>query len=157
NHSPSPCRGWKEIVMAPPTTTSAGQSLAQAGSDFGSLILGVGNAVAQTQLQLTQTSTNTASALANTLVDVIAVEETIFDDAGNVQSAQSFQQKLPLIDFIDPVFYQWTQVRLQGMFFINEVAAASQATTSTATSSSNSEQHGLLVIFGGGQTGTKFS
>ena len=143
--------------MAPTFGSNAGKSTTSAGLDFGKMIEGVGNAVAKTQLQLTQTSTDSASALANTLVDVIAVEETIFDDSGNVQSAQSFQQKLPLIDFIDPVFYQWTQVRLQGMFFINEVATASQATTSTFDSKDTSGQHGLLVILGGGQSGVQFS
>lgn len=141
----------------PDFTTNAGTDLAKAGLDFGSLIQGVGSAVAQTQLQLTQTSADSASTLANTLVDVIAVQETIYDDAGNVQGEQSFVQKLPLIDFIDPVFYQWTQVRLQGMFFVNEVASASDAKTSTSVKTKNSEQHGLLVILGGGQTGSQFS
>ena len=57
----------------PSFNTNAGTDLAAAGSDFGSLILGVGNAVAATQLQLTQTSVDSTSALASTIVDVIAV------------------------------------------------------------------------------------
>ena len=136
----------------PTFSTNAGASLAAAGSDFGTLILGVGNAVAQTQLQLTQTSVASTSALAQTIVDVIAVQETIYDDNGNVSSAQSFTQKLPLIDFIDPVFYQWTYVRLQGLFNISEIATASSASGEAATATSSSGQAGLLLIFGGGQT-----
>lgn len=137
--------------------TNAGQALGQAGSDFGKLIQGVGNAVATTQQKLAQTSANTISALSKTLVDVSAVQETFFDDDGNVSGAETFTQRLPLIDFVDPVVYQWSQVRMQGMFFISEVASKSNATSSTFTSSDNSGQHGLFVFLGGGQTGTRFS
>jgi hypothetical protein len=136
----------------PTFTTNAGNSLAAAGSDFGTLIKGVGNAVAQTQVDLTKTSVDSTSALASTIVDVIAVQETTYDDNGNIAESKAFTQKLPLIDFIDPVFYQWTQVRLQGRFLISEIATAANATSSRFTSKDNSQQHGLFVILGGGQT-----
>jgi hypothetical protein len=136
--------------------TNLGADLTAAGSDFGQLILGVGNAVAATQMQLTTTSAATAKALANAKVNVIAVQETIYDDQGNITDAKSFSRILPLIDFIDPVFYQWTQVRLQGQFFVSELASSSNAETKTFSSQDNSGQHGLLIILGGGQTGTGF-
>jgi hypothetical protein len=136
--------------------TNLGADLSAAGSDFGSLILGVGNAVAATQMQLTTTSAATASALANAKVNVIAVQETIFDDSGNITDAKSFSEILPLIDFIDPVFYQWTQVRLQGQFFVSELAGSSSSATHTFSDQNSSGQHGLFVILGGGQTTTGF-
>src|ERR1035437_667585 len=81
------------------TNTNLGADLSAAGTDFGNLIQGVGNAVAATQMQLTTTSAATASALANAKVNVIAVQETIYDDQGNITDAKSFTQLLPLIDF----------------------------------------------------------
>jgi hypothetical protein len=137
--------------------TDLGDALSSAGSDFGSLIKGVGNAVAQTQLRLAKTSAKAAKALANTVVDVIAVQETTYDDAGNIQGSQSYTQRLPMIDFIDPAFYQWSQVRLQGMFMVSEVASASKAHSTSHSSFDNSSQHGLFVFLGGGQTGVRFS
>jgi len=136
----------------PGLTTDVGAALAAAGSDFGSLIVGVGNAVATTQALLTKTSADTTSALANTSVNVIAVQETIYDDNGTPTDSKTFVQNLPLIDFIDPVFYQWTNVRLQGQFFINEIATADTAEFKTHSSSDTSGQAGLLLFFGGGRT-----
>lgn len=102
-----------------------------AGLAFGDLVRASGDAVANTQRQLNDTSATSASALATTKVDVIAVQEKVFDDLGNLDSVQTFTRKLPLVNFIDPVFYEWTSVRLQGEFFAREF-------TSEATSSSNS-------------------
>ena len=138
------------------TNTNLGADLSAAGTDFGNLIQGVGNAVAATQMQLTETSAATASALANAKVNVIAVQETVYDDQGNITDAKSFTQLLPLIDFIDPVFYQWTQVRLQGQFFVSEFASSASSETQTFSDDNHSGQHGLFVIFGGGQTATGF-
>lgn len=142
---------------APPFNTNLGQDLTSAGSDFGNLILGVGNAVAATQQKLTETSAATASTLAKTLVNVIAVQETIYDDQGNITGSQSFVSNLPLINFIDPVFYQWSQVRLQGQFFISEIATATTSHTGTFVSNDSSGQHGLFVFLGGGHTNVGFT
>jgi hypothetical protein len=136
--------------------TNLGNDLTAAGSDFGRLIQGVGAAVAATSVTLAQTSAATASSLAKTLVDVIAVQATNFDDDGVATASTSFVRTLPLIDFIDPAFYQWTQVRLQGQFFVSELASANTSTSNTFSSSDNSGQHGLFVFLGGGQTGTGF-
>ncbi|HEV3037219.1 MAG TPA: hypothetical protein VHA33_05475 [Candidatus Angelobacter sp.] len=134
--------------------TNLGADLTAAGSDFGDLIMGVGNAVAATQMQLTTTSAATANALANATVNVIAVQETIYDDQGNITDAKSFSRILPLIDFIDPAFYQWTQVRLQGQFFVSELATSSRSDTHTFSDQIHFGQHGLHVILGGGNTHT---
>ena len=56
------------------------------------------------------------SALASTLVNVIAVRERVFRDDGTLDHVTNHVRPLPLISFIDPVFYQWTSVRLQGEF-----------------------------------------
>jgi hypothetical protein len=140
-----------------PNNTNLGQDLSAAGSDFGTMIEGVGNAVAATQLKLATTSANTASVLANTKVDVIAVQQTVYDDSGNIQSSQSFVRNLPLIDFVDPVFYQWSQVRLQGKFFLTELASKSQSSSDVSVNRSSSGQEGLLLFFGGGYNVDEFT
>jgi hypothetical protein len=109
-----------------------------AGLAFGDLVRATGDAVANTQRQLNDTSATSATALATTKVDVIAVQEKIFDDLGNLDSVQTFTRKLPLVNFIDPVFYEWTSVRLQGEFFAREFTSESNSKSSSFNSSSNS-------------------
>jgi hypothetical protein len=135
------------------SNTDVGTDIAVAGQHFGAMILSVGNAVATTQRQLAETSADTTSTLASTLVDVIAVQETIFDDNGTPTASTTFTRKLPLIDFVDPTLYQWTTVRLQGQFFVREIATAANAKTTSSSFDDHSSQAGLLLFFGGGQTG----
>jgi hypothetical protein len=126
--------------------------LVNAGVAFGDLISGVGGAVANTQRKLNDTAVATTTALAETSVDILAVQETVYDDDGNIDESVSHEQRLPLITFIDPVLYQWSQVRLQGSFVARELSAGSSSTTTTTTTSDGSSQGGLFVILGGGRT-----
>jgi hypothetical protein len=130
--------------------TDVSGQLATAGMAFGDLVKLTGKAVADTQTKLNKTGADSTSALATTLVDVIAVQEVDYDDNGNVTGEQTFTQQLPLIDFIDPVIYQWTQVRLQGRFTASQFAATASTDTHTNTSTDASGQAGLGIIFGGG-------
>jgi hypothetical protein len=130
--------------------TDVSGQLATAGMAFGDLVKLTGKAVADTQTKLNKTGADSTSALATTLVDVIAVQELDYDDNGNVTGEKTFTQQLPLIDFIDPVIYQWTQVRLQGRFSASQFAATASTDTGTNTSTDSSGQAGLGIIFGGG-------
>jgi len=135
-----------------PIDPGIGDEMGVAGLAFGDLIEHTGNAVAQTQNQLNLTGAATAQALANTLIDVIAVEETNYDEFGEVDTQVSHTRQLPLINFIDPVFYEWSHVRLQGQFYAREFSDSTTAHSNNYSSQNNSEQHGLLVFFGGGRT-----
>ena len=126
--------------------------LDRAGRSFGNLVRTPGSAVAETQRRLNETGAATATALANTLVDVIALQEKLYDDQGNVTQVKSHVEHLPLVNFIDPVFYQWSQVRLQGVFNAFELASATSSSTFDHQSDDKSGQGGFLVIFGGGRT-----
>lgn len=130
--------------------TDVSGQLATAGLAFGDLVKLTGKAVADTQSKLNQTGADSTSALAKTLVDVIAVQEVDYDDNGNVTGSQTFTQQLPLIDFIDPVIYQWTQVRLQGRFTASQFATSASTDTHTNTSTDSSGQAGFGIIFGAG-------
>src|SRR5688572_31524177 len=103
-------------------TTNVGTSLGLAGNSFGELIKGVGLGVANSLLKMTKNSADTTTKLAETLVDVIAVQETIIDDAGTITGSKSHIQKLPLLNFIDPVFYTYPQVKIEGHFVMNSFA-----------------------------------
>jgi hypothetical protein len=123
-----------------------------AGVSFGKLLKATGNAVANTQSALNDSSAASATALATTLVNVIALQERVFDDQGNVIDARSHVLKLPLITFIDPVFYQWTSVRLQGYFYANEFASESSVSTSSTVVSAGGGASGFLgFTFGSGR------
>lgn len=130
--------------------TDVSGQLATAGMAFGDLVKLTGKAVADTQTKLNKTGADSTSALAKTLVDVIAVQELDYDDDGNVTGEQTFTQQLPLIDFIDPVIYQWSEVRLQGRFTASQFAASASTDTGTDTSTNSEGQAGFGIIFGGG-------
>jgi hypothetical protein len=117
-------------------TTNVATSLGSAGASFGELIKGVGNAVAETQLKLTENSAAVTTKLAETLVDVIAVQETEIDDAGTVVGSKSHVQKLPLLNFIDPAFYNYPQVKIEGHFVMSSFAADTSTSVDAKSSSS---------------------
>lgn len=137
-----------------PFDPSVSDEIGRAGVAFGDLVETTGAAVASTQLSLDLNSAATAQALANTQVDVIAVRETIYDDNGGISDQVDHNMKLPLINFIDPVFYEWSHVRLQGQFYAMEIADAATAHQKNYTRQDHTGQSGLLVFFGGGSTGS---
>lgn len=130
--------------------TDVSKELATAGMAFGDLVKLTGQAISDAQQTLNKTAAASTSTLARTLVDVIAVQETDYDDDGNVTGATSFTQKLPLIDFVDPVLYQWTEVRLQGRFLATQFAGTSTTETSSAHSADDSVTTGPLIFLGAG-------
>lgn len=138
---------------------AVGDEISRAGLGLGELIKTTGLAVAETQNKLNDTGARTATALAETLVDVIAVEEKVYLDDGTLDSSNSrtIDQKLPLITFIDPVFYQWSNVRLQGRFIANEFASDNSSESSSFSSSESHSQQGLMLLFGGGHINTQYS
>lgn len=136
--------------------TDVSGQLSTAGLAFGDLVKLTGKAVADTQTKLNKTGADSTSALAKTLVDVIAVQELDYDDNGDVTGEKTFTQQLPLIDFIDPVIYQWTQVRMQGRFTASQFATSASTDTHTNTSTDSSGQAGLLLVFGGGYNNFQF-
>lgn len=141
-------------VLTAPLVANADVSdeLNRAGVAFGDLVRLTGQAVADTQNRLNATAAASATALAGTLVDVIALQESVYDDQGNLDERVSHTLKLPLVNFIDPVVYQWSQVRLQGLFYAREFAGATEASSSSFTAGGASGQGGFLVILGGGRT-----
>jgi hypothetical protein len=131
-------------------TADVGDEVGRSGLSFGKLVELTGKAVADTQLKLNQTGAATASALATTQVDVIAVQESIYDDQGNLAEAQSHVRHLPLINFVDPVFYEWSEVRLRGEFYAQEFVASSEQKGSTYGSGDNLVGSGVSFILGPG-------
>ena len=131
--------------------------LGRTGVALGDLVQKTGLAVAETQNRLNNTSAESATALANTLVDVIAVEEKTYLDDGTLDSVTTHTQKLPLINFIDPAFYQWTKVRLQGQYFAREFVTDTSYYRYSSQSTSRSGQAGMFVLLGGGYNKSSFS
>lgn len=133
--TPETLVGLDEATLdVPPETTDPAGSLAEVGSDFGLLLLGIGNAVAATQQKLTENSADTTTKLANTLVDVIAVQQTGYDDNGNIRAALPIKEKMPVITYVSPVYYEFPQVRVQGRFVVSEFAAAGTSQSSSSSS-----------------------
>lgn len=130
--------------------TDVSGQLSTAGMAFGDLVRLTGQAVADTQQKLNKTAADSTTALATTLVDIIAVQEVDYDDNGTVTGSKTFTSQLPLIDVVDPVLYQWSQVRLQGRFTASQFASTASTDTSAHSSTDSSGQAGLFILFGGG-------
>jgi len=144
--------GAAGTTLALPGTADVSDELGRAGMSFGKLVETTGKAIADTQLKLNQTGAAMASVLATTQVDVIAVQESVYDDEGNLDQSRTVTRKLPLINFIDPVFYEWTAVRLQGQFYATEFVSSHETTSDSYASGSGSANVGLGIVFGVGGT-----
>lgn len=140
-----------------PGTADVTDEIGRAGMSFGKLVETTGKAIADTQLKLNQTGAAMASVLATTQVDVIAVQESVYDDEGNLDESRTFTRKLPLINFIDPVFYEWSAVRLQGQFYATEFVASQENSSSSFVSSEGMGNAGLGIIFGVGAMSDSWS
>jgi hypothetical protein len=136
--------------------TDVSGQLATAGLAFGDLVKLTGQAVADTQQTLNKTAADSTSTLAKTLVDVVAVQEVDYDDSGNITGAKTFTQKLPLINHVDPVLYQWSEVRLQGRFTASQFATTSSTDTFAESSTDDSGNAGLFIVLGGGFTNIQY-
>lgn len=136
--------GLRSATLAEDAASGLGGTLDGAGMALGDLVKQVGMAVADTQRRLNETCASTANALAGTMVDVVAVRHTEYDDEGNVVEGANITMELPLVGFVDPVNYEMSQVHLQGVFQASEFKSAH------AGSSGGSHSHGGASLYLGG-------
>lgn len=130
-----------------------------AGMSFATLLKTTGLAVADSSRQLNEVGATMASALAGTQVDVIAAQITAYDDNGmpHAEGSKTLTQKLPLINFIDPVFYEWSRVRLQGYFQASEFVASNESRSGAVGVSAGASSSGFGFIFGSGRNYLNFN
>ena len=133
-------------------TADVNDATKKAGLSFGKLIETTGLAIADSQRQLNDVGAASTSALSAQLVDVIAAQVNAYDDDGNLDAtgSKTLPLKLPLINFIDPVFYEWAQVRLQGMFYASEFVASTETSQSAVSATASANNTGVGFLFGAG-------
>lgn len=124
------------------------------GKSFGSFIEDVGKAVAETQKKLDVNSAEITKDLAATEIEVPSVIEQVLDDDGTPSSAGNavnvVRQKMSLIQFIVPTFYQWRHVQLNLRFDVEEIGSIKDFKIRT-----KSKTHSFLGIpIAGGTTKT---
>lgn len=139
-----------------PANANVNDELGTSGVAFGEVIKSVGAAVSSTQSRLNKAGAAGATALAQTMIDVIALQEKIYDDSGNLTNVRTHTRRLPLINFLDPVVYQWDHVRVQGHFVANEFVAESSVSLDTSTRTAGVTLS-LGRIFSGGGLGGNYS
>jgi hypothetical protein len=133
--------GLQSTTLAEGVGNTVGDKLGGAGLAFGDLVKQVGMSVAETQRRLNETCAATANALANTTVDVIAVQATEYGDDGSVDANRNITMPLPLVNFIDPVNYEMSEVHLQGVFYASEFKAANLTTTDSSRFNGSASLH----------------
>ena len=133
-----------------PNIAEVAPEIEAAGKAFGTLLLRTGNAVAESQRRLDKASADTTVALAKTLVDVVAVREIGYNDDGTINPdlCRDIVSKMPLVDFMDPVFYKWPEVHLQGVFMAEEFGVASQSSISAKSTTGAEVSTSLTIKFG---------
>ena len=146
--------GSRTLIDLSPAKDLSG-AMQSAGMSFGRLVAFTGQAVADTQMRLNETGAAMATALATTQVDVITAQESIYDDSGLLHEARSYTRKLPLVNFIDPVFYEWSAVRLQGEFYASGFSGNSTITANTSTETKTPGGGLFGLLFGSNKTNTQ--
>lgn len=116
--------GTPPSALELPGDANVNDEAEKAGVAFGELMRSVGLAVAETQRDLNLNGAEMAQVLSETAIDVIVAEEEEFSDEGKRIGSRSYKSTLPMINFIDPVIYEWPSVRLQGVFVAEEFTAA---------------------------------
>ena len=81
--------GSRTLIDLSPAKDLSG-AMQSAGMSFGRLVAFTGQAVADTQMRLNETGAAMATALATTQVDVIAAQESIYDDSGLLHEARTY-------------------------------------------------------------------
>jgi hypothetical protein len=129
--------------------SNVGDKIDTAGMALGDLVKHVGVAVAATQARLNDSCAATANSLATTTVDIIAVRHTDYNDDGTyAETSGNIMMPLPLVNFVDPVNYEMTEVHLQGVFQASEIRSASSYGTDSSRGYAGASLH-LGGFFGG--------
>ncbi|MBK7617423.1 MAG: hypothetical protein KA375_11840 [Vitreoscilla sp.] len=146
------------VTLDLPGTANVNDATKKAGMAFGKLIETTGLAIAESQRQLNEVGATTTTALAGQMVDVIAAQVNAYDADGNLDETgtKTIPMKLPLINFIDPVFYEWSQVRLQGMFFATEFVSSTETSSLSAAASASASNTGISMFMGAGSNKSSF-
>lgn len=103
---------------------SVTDELERGGPAFGSFLRSVGLAVADTQGALDATLVKTAAALSEAKVQTVALFTQELKDDGTFDKAVPVMQELPLISFVQPTAYQFTQVHLTADMEVSEFNTA---------------------------------
>ncbi|WP_175471792.1 hypothetical protein [Geodermatophilus telluris] len=90
------------------------------GPALGSLMKAIGKVVPASQRGMDEVSVATAQSLSNTSIDVVAIYEQVVNKNGEMEDGRPIIQKLPLINYVMPTFYQWTRVHMQADMQVSE-------------------------------------
>jgi hypothetical protein len=118
----APANGSSDAVRAAEAAIT--DELGRGGPAFGTFIRAVGLAVADTQAALDKILVQTAKELAEAKVDTVALFAQELNDDGQMENATPVIQTLPLISFVHPTAYQFTQVHLSADMEVSEFNTA---------------------------------
>jgi hypothetical protein len=112
-------------AAAPPVAESAIEDeLARGGPAFGSLVREVCLAIAASQAALDENLVKTAKALSETSIKVVSVFEQRLDDEGEITEGKAILQDLPLVNFITPIGYQFSEATIVSDMQVSEFNSA---------------------------------
>jgi hypothetical protein len=128
---------------------------------YGDFVKQVGLAVAEAQKALDKNSVEAAQLLASTKITALVALNQVIDEDGVIEAVQALTKEVDLIAYIQPTFYQWSNVTLFARFDVREFSADGHVKigSSVNTSSSSSGFGGSLSggflssFFGSGSIG----
>lgn len=130
--------------------------LAKGGPAFGAFLRSVGLAVAETQAALDKTLVETSKALSEAKVQTVAMFTQELKEDGTFDKATPITEELPLIAFVQPTAYQFTQVHLTADMEASEFNTANGFNIKKDSTDFNFNAQGSYSMFGGfgGSAGT---
>ena len=128
---------------------SVTDELEHGGPAFGSFLRSVGLAVADTQGALDATLVSTAKALSEAKVQTVAMFTQELKEDGTFDKATPVMQELPLISFVQPTAYQFTQVHLTADMEVSEFNTANGFNIKKDHSDFGADLKASYSMFGG--------
>jgi hypothetical protein len=113
----------EEVPSVTASPAEITDELEKGGPAIGSFLKAVGMAVAETQSALDASLVKTAQELSKTNIRTVAVFEQNLDADGNMTKGNPIIQELPLINYLMPTAYAFSQVHLTADMEVSEFNA----------------------------------
>lgn len=145
------------LASDPVTPVTASQAditdeLTKGGPAFGTFLTAVGKGVADTQKALDEALISSATALAEKTIEIPVIYQQVLDDEGLPSDESApVMQTVPLITFIPPTAYAFTQVHLTADMDVSEFNTANGLNIKKSKTDFNvnaKAKYGLIGGFG---------
>lgn len=115
----------EDVALAAADPSDITDELEKGGPAFGKLVEAVGLAIARSQKELDLVLAATAKVLSETDIEVVAVyDQELDDETGEMTNGTPHLQKLPLINYLMPTAYHFSEATIRATMNVSEFSSA---------------------------------